>query len=347
MNNIKLINLNNLKVEVEESLLYQFDVNASDIQDMFEVVGYELENRDLEDVEVDEDYIMEVVYDNADNFACDSLSIYNDDVVEALHELKHWRIDEIIDNSGWIEYSGSYSEFARCIVAEDLKERLLEAIINILRHVNIYRYSREDFETVKADIIYHLENYRDLDLDRLCQEVVEDIDNNYCPFCKIQFINEYISTINYCSYQAVGFGKNRREWGAYNHFYIDLYRDEDIKKAIVEYVSGVKESDAKAEKMEAENLEKITEISESGEDADHIESLIKYIDDFYNKDDRFKKVYQQLHLRLEYLHTIKYIKDVLESDEENKVEQFIETMKAMKNPQSIKLLSEAITKLLS
>lgn len=346
MKNIQLIKTSNYRLEVEDWVCDRFAICRDEIEDIFYNIECELENR-FEDAEINKELISEISFEVVSEYAFECLSIYNHDIVDALHELAHYEIDEIVEESGWIEYNGSYVDFARAVIG-CLKERELQhAIENIIDQATEITFDKTDYNLVKADIINHLEIYRDVHIEGLAREAKRLQEKECTCGSYIESINEYICEMSYCGYMVENTLENRRKWETYKFYYIDFYSDKDIKQAVFNYVAEVDEANARAEKMEAENLEKITEISESGEDADQIESLIKYIDGYYNNDDRFKKPYQQLHLRLEYLHTIKYIQDVLDTDEENKVEQFIETMKAMRNPQSIKLLSEAITKLLS
>lgn len=346
MKYIELVKTSNYKLEVEEWVCDRYAIHKDEVEEIFHNVECVLENR-FDDADVDKDLIKEVAFDVVSEYAFESLSIYNEDVVEDLHEFQYQEIDEIVEESGWIEYNGSYADFARYVIGYVKERELMNAVNNIIDQATEINFDKNDFNAVKADIIKHLELYRDTHIEGLAREAkrLQEKENS-CGGC-IESINEYICGMSYCGYMVEDTLENRRKWNAYKFYYIDLYSDKEIKQAVFNYVIEADEAIARAEKRKADNIELLKMKAETEESVEEIERLIEIVENYFYDDDDYKEIFQQLHLKAEYLHTIKYIEDVLNSGEENKIEQFIETMKAMKNPESIKLLSEAITKLLS
>ena len=346
MKNIQLIKTSNYRLEVEDWVCDRFAICRDEVEDIFYNIECELENR-FEDAEINKELISEISFDVVSEYAFESLSIYNHDIVDALHGLAHYEIDEIVEESGWIEYNGSYVDFARAVIG-CLKEReLLSAVENIIDQATEITFDKNDYNLVKADIINHLEIYRDIHIEGLAREAKRLQEKEHtCGSC-IESINEYICEMSYCGYMVEDTLENRRKWETYKFYYIDFYSDKDIKQAVFNYVAEADEANARAEERKIKDVKMVNEKAESGEDVEELEVISNTIDRYFYNDEDYRKAYHKLQLRIEYLHTIKYIENVLNTDEENKVEQFIETMKAMRNPQSIKLLSEAITKLLS
>ena len=125
--------------------------------------------------------------------------------------------------------------------------------------------------------------------------------------------------------------------------------DEDIKEAILNYVTEIDKANAEAEKRKLEDIKMVNEKAESGEDIKELEVISNTIDRYYYDDEDYRTAYHKLQLRIEYLHTVKYIEDLKneESSKESKIEQVTETMKAMRNSKSIEELSRFIIELMN
>lgn len=348
MKNIQLIKTSNYRLEVEEWVCDRYAICKDEVEDIFYGVECELENR-FEDADIDKDLIREVAFDVVSGYAFDSLSIYNDDVVEDLHSLQHHEIDEIIEESGWIEYNGSYADFARCVVGYVKERELMNAVDNIIDQATEINFDRKDLNAVKADIIKHLETYRDAHIEGLAREAKKLQEKEYTCGSYIEAINEYICEMSYCGYMVEDTLENRRKWEAYKFYYIDLYSDKEIKQAVFNYVVEIDEANAEAEKRKLEDIKMINEKAESGEDIEELEVISNTIDRYYYDDEDYRTVYHKLQLRIEYLHTVKYIEDLKneESSRESKIEQVAETMKAMRNSKSIEELSKFIIELMN
>ena len=198
--------------------------------DLLEHMGYRLENskyysRDLEGFK-------EVCWDYTMEYVADGLSIFNHHIMEDFKRLQHWEIDEIVEDSGYIEYNpeSGFCEFARMVLVEKETQIIYNDLENIFQYIEFILIDTDDKETVKADILYHLEMYKDNYIQGLADEYKKTNSLN----C-VESINEYISTINYCSYQAVGYGENKKEWYAYKYYHVSLYLDKDIQEAIKNY----------------------------------------------------------------------------------------------------------------
>lgn len=228
MENIIIYN-NDFKIKVAEEVFKYKNYSKDDLLDFFQYAGYEFErynySKDLEGFkEACNDYVME--------HAEDRLSIFNHHILEDFKRLDHWEIDDIVDNSGWIEYNpkDGFINFARMVIVERNAQKLYEDIEDILEHAEVVEFEREDMEKIKNDIINHLENYRDTYIEGLAEKF-----KNHNSLNAVEAINEYICEMSYCSYQAVGDEPYLKGWDIYEYYYIDLYLDKDIQKAILEY----------------------------------------------------------------------------------------------------------------
>ena len=329
---------------VEEALKYK-NLSFDELIEFLEGAGF---NYDRYNYSEGLEGFKDACYDHAGEYAESGLSIFNHDIMDDFTRLQHWEVDEIIENSGWIEYNTAdgFINVARAVLAEREIQKIDEDIEDIIPYVEIVEYDEEGREQVKKDIIKYLNNYRDLEVEKMARDYKDG------RISTIEWINEYICEINYCSYMAVGDGPYLKGWDIYKYYYIDLYLDKDIQQAVVDYVIEIdEEREAHKKRNEEETkktVEKVLKVAEDG-DIEEVERVIGIIDKFFNSDEEYQEGYRLLHLRLEYLNTLKYIEELRaeNSTKENKVEQVAETMKAMRNSKSIEELSKFIIELMN
>lgn len=227
MKKITLIN-NSIKFRIDEWVIDRIPMNRYEVEEFFSELTYKIEK-------YDKDFTLEniqnMAYDYIYEYADECLPIYNYEIMEIFGGLDHWQIDEVVQESGWIEYNpeDGFISFAKAVISQIKAEEFGRALAVIFEEAEFIEIEREDMEEVKKDIINYLETYRDIDIERMARDYKEGRTSS------IEWINEYICTVLYCSYQAVGYGENLKGWDVYKYYYIDLYYDEDIKKAILEY----------------------------------------------------------------------------------------------------------------
>lgn len=228
---------------------------------------------------------------------------------------------------------------------EDIKDFLIDAVytfeverskadedLKIIFESVVVGYDEEDYNNLKMEVINIINNYQDLELKELYKEFLED--------------GESIFVVQYVIDEIIG---TCREMGVYSQFIEEFENDEEIKEAILNYVTEIDKANEEHKERKAKDIKMVNEKAESGEDIEELEVISNTIDRYYYDDEDYRAVYHKLQLRIEYLHTVKYIEDLKneESSKESKIEQVTETMKAMRNSKSIEELSKFIIELMN
>ena len=213
---------------VEEALKYK-NLSFDELIEFLEGAGF---NYDRYHYSEGLEGFRDACYDHAGEYAESGLSIFNHDVMNDFTRLQHWEVDEIVDNSGWIEYNPAdgFAQFARAVLSEREAQKIHEDIEDIIPYIELIEYDEEGKTKVKNDIIKYLNNYRDSYIERLSEKYKKDK-----SLTDVECINEYICNINYRSSEATGGGEALKEWDIYKYYYIDLYLDKDIQKSILNY----------------------------------------------------------------------------------------------------------------
>lgn len=225
---VTLIN-RGIKLRIRKWVADEIPMSEEDLKDFFDYVTYRLDaNSEDFTLENIENYAIDYAYEYAES----SLSIFNYDIMEDFKRLEYWEIDDIADNSGWIKYNSdiSFIDFARAILTQNKVDEIYKAISLVVEEGELIEFDSEDIKEVKNDILNHLENYRDTYIEGLAEIYKTENSLN-----AVEAINEYITELCYCSWASAGYEGPSRGWDIYQYYYIDLYNDKDIQKAILNY----------------------------------------------------------------------------------------------------------------
>lgn len=225
-NNITLINYRGQRMVINSEVLNNLNF---DFKDFFEIVEY---NMECQDVEFNVETIQEFSSEESIEYVQSLQPIYYNEISEAFAELTITDINNIIKESGYIEFNED-TDFgdimSMILMYRDLTNFEAE-LIEVFDNVEFIQFDKAGYEQVKNDILNYLDMYQDITIEQEAERYIKRQNTT------IEGVLLYICGVCYCSYAVVGEGRPLPGWEIYQYYCNVFINDEDLKQAVKNYI---------------------------------------------------------------------------------------------------------------